>query len=141
MRLDPMIDSALGSLEAPGLVPETILPEQFFRPSAALPAEKRLMVAVLEEALRDLRRSPDARTPRARRLADEVDAWFAADDDVWPFSFVNVCHTLGLDASAVRSRLARRGSGVQAKVVSLHVEGTGVGRPAADRVPRLANAG
>src|SRR5947199_10325740 len=117
MRLDPMIDSALGSLEAPGLVPETILPEQFFRPSAALPAEKRLMVAVLEEALRDLRRSPDARTPRARRLADEVDAWFAADDDVWPFSFVNVCHTLGLDASAVRSRLARRGSGVQAKVV------------------------
>src|SRR5689334_15088920 len=137
MRLDPMIDSALGSLEAPGLVPETILPEQFFRP-AALPAEKRLMLAVLQEALSDLQRSADGRTPRARRLADEVDAWFVADDDGWPFSFVNVCHALGLDASAVRSHLARWRSGAQAKVVSPHVQGTGVGRPAADRVPRFA---
>src|SRR6184192_4567727 len=95
MRPDPMIDSALESAEGPGVVPETILPEQFFRPSAALPSEKRLMLAVLGEALLDLRRSADARTPRGRRLADEVDAWFAADDEGWPCSFLSICHALG----------------------------------------------
>src|SRR2546427_11653707 len=99
MRRDPMIDSTLGSPEGPGVVPETILPEQFFRRSAALPPEKQLMLAVLEEALLDLRRSAGARTPPARRLADEVDTWFAADDESWPCSFVSICHALGLDAS------------------------------------------
>src|SRR5436853_539398 len=100
MRPDPMIDSAFESAEGPGVVPETILPEQFFRPSAALPPEKRLMLAVLEGALLDLQRSAGARTPRARRLRDEVDAWFAADGEDWPFSFVNLCYALGLDAFA-----------------------------------------
>src|SRR5438132_6372090 len=83
MRPDPMIDFTLGSPDGPGVAPEAILPEQFFRPSAALPAEKRLMLAVLEGALLDLQRSADARMPRARRLADEVGAWFAADDEGW----------------------------------------------------------
>src|SRR5205823_6784470 len=89
MRPDPMIDSTLGSPEGPGVVPETILPEQFFRPSAALPPEQRLMLAVLEAALLDLLRSAAIGTPRARRLLAEVDAWFAADGEDWPFSFVN----------------------------------------------------
>src|SRR6185295_19768520 len=72
MRPDPMIDFTLGSPDSAGTVLETILPEQFFRASAALPPEKRLMMAVLEGALLDLQRSADARTPGARRLADEV---------------------------------------------------------------------
>src|SRR5437773_8051362 len=105
MRPDPMIDSALESAEGPGVVPETILPEQFFRPSAALPPEKRLMLAVLEGALLDLQRSAGARTPRARRLRDEVDAWFAADGEDWPFSFVNLCYALGLRSEEHTSEL------------------------------------
>src|SRR5256886_11934089 len=102
MRPDPMIDSTLGSPDGPGVVPETILPEQFFRPSAALPPEKRLMLAVLEGALLDLQRSAGARTPRARRPRDEVDAWFAADGDDWPCSFANLYYALRLDACPVR---------------------------------------
>src|SRR3989442_8376217 len=111
MRPDPMIDSTLGSPDGPGVVPEAILPEQFFRPSAALPPEKRLMLAVLEGALLDLQRSAGVRTARARRLADEVDAWFAADDEGWPCSFLNVCQALGLDVSAVREPGSRVGGG------------------------------
>ena len=121
MRLEP-IDSPLGSVDGPGVVPETILPEQFFRPSAALPPEKRLMLAVLGAALLDLRRSADARTPRARRLADEVDAWFTAEDEGWPCSFLRICHALGLDASAVRTRVSRWRTEAQANVVTLRVE-------------------
>ena len=141
MRPDPMIDSAFGSAEAPGVVPETILPEQFFRPSAALPPEKRLMLAVLEGALLDLQRSAGARTPRARRLADEVDAWLAADDEGWPCSFLNVCQALGLEASAVRTRVARWRRMAPAKVVSLPVEDSDAGRHPADQVQNLARTG
>jgi hypothetical protein len=141
MRPDPMIDSAFGSAEGSGVVPETILPEQFFRPSAALPPEKRLMLAVLEGALLDLQRSVGARTPRARRLADEVDAWFAADDESWLCSFLNVCQALGLDVSAVRTRVARWRRMAPAKGVSLPVEDSDAGRQPADRVQNLARTG
>ena len=132
-----MIDSVLGSPEGPGVVPETILPEQCFRPSAALPPEKRLMLAVLEGALLDLQRSAGARTPRARRLADEVDAWFAADDEGWPCSFLNVCQALGLDVT----RAARWRAEAQASVVTLRVERADAYHPALDAERSVATAG
>ena len=140
MRFE-LIDFPLGSLDGPGVVPETILPEQFFRPSVALPPEKRLMLAVLGAALLDLRRSADARTPRARRLADEVDAWFAADDDGWPCSFLSICHALGLDASAVRTRLARWRMEARANVVTPRIERTDAHHPAADGERSVAATG
>ena len=136
-----MIDSASASAEGSGVVPETILPEQFFRPSAALPPEKRLMLAVLEGALLDLQRSAGARTPRARRLADEVDAWFAADDEGWPCSFLNVCQALGLDVSAVRTRAARWRTEARASVVTLRVERTDAHHPAVNTERSVAAAG
>jgi len=141
MRPDPMIDSTLGFPDGPGVVPEAILPEQFFRPSAALPSEKRLMMAVLEGALLDLLRSAAARTPRARRLADEVDAWFAADDEDWPCSFLRICHALGLDASAVRTRLAHWRIEARANVVTLRIERTDANHPTVNAGRSVATAG
>jgi len=141
MRPYPMIDLTLGSPEGPGIVPETILPEQFFRPSAALTPEKRLMLSVLEGALLDLKRSAGARTPRARRLADEVDAWFAADDEGWPCSFLNVCQALGLDPSAVRSRVARWRTEARANVVTFRIERTDAHDPAVNAGRSVATAG
>jgi hypothetical protein len=141
MRPDPMIDSTLGSPDGSEVVPEAILPEQFFRPSAALPPEKRLMLAVLEAALLDLQRSAGARTPRARRRADEVDAWFAADDEGWPCSFLNVCQALGLDVSAVRTRAARWRKEALANVVTLRVERTDAYHPAVNAERSVATAG
>jgi len=113
MGLDPMIDSSLE--------PEIVLPEQFFRRSAASSSERRLMLAVLERALVDLRSSRKARTRRMRRLADEVDAWFAADDEAWPCSFLHICHGLGLDAAAIRSRLVRWRVDAPAHAVMLRI--------------------
>ena len=136
-----MTDSAWGSFEAPGFEPETVLPEQFFRRSAASSAERSLMLAVLEHALLDLRRSVNRRTPRMRRLADEVEGWFAADDDGWPCSFLRICDALGLDAAAVRARLARWRTEVLAQIVTLRIPGTDPETPAADRAPAVAAAG
>ena len=60
--------------------------------------EKRLLLAILEDAITALFLSPD-------HPPSEVDAWISADDRTWPFSFVNVCEVLGLDCSALRAAL------------------------------------
>jgi hypothetical protein len=129
MGLESMIDSSLE--------PEIVLPEQFFGRSAASSSERRLMLAVLERAFVDLRSSRDARTRRIRRLTDEVDAWFAADDEAWPCSFLHVCHALGLDAAAIRSRLACWRVDARAHAVMLRIARRD--RPAAPR--KIAAAG
>jgi hypothetical protein len=134
MDFDSVIDSALGCLGAPEVVPETILPAQFFPRAAALAPERRLMMAVLARALLDLQRDAGPSTRRARRHRAEVEAWFASDDDTWPFAFVTLCHALALDAAAVRSRLGPWRQGAQSKVVRLPI-------PAADEAARLARTG
>ena len=63
------------------------------------------MVAVLERALGEYE-TYGARTDlRERRRFVEVEAWFASDDTGWPFSFVAICESLGLDALSVRAGL------------------------------------
>ena len=90
------------------LTPETVRPAQFFRtPGAASQPEKRLMLAVLENAVWLLLR--DAERPRltadAWRQVAEAERWIASNAVDWPFSFMNICQVLGLDPAALRARL------------------------------------
>jgi hypothetical protein len=91
-----------------------VLPEQFggiWRRGASVRPEVGLHVALLEQAMEDLRRP---RRDRKRKHAyREALLWVASEDEKWPFSFLNVCACLGLDAEAVRSRLI--GDGVSAQ--------------------------
>lgn len=101
---------------------DPILPEQFAdrRRGAFLP-EQRLMAAVLEDALNTRRRGPHATGRSPRLLYAEVRRWFASNDVQWPFSFVNVCHGLGLDPSAVRTAAqALDADGVERRVAAEH---------------------
>ena len=142
MDLDPVIDAALGRLRGPHDVPDTtVLPAQFFPRSVVRPPERRLMMAVLARALLDLQTHAGTGTRRARQHLAEVEAWLASDDDGWPFSFVNLCHALDLDASSVRSRLVRWRRAAHTNVVSLPVQGSAAARPAADPAQGLACAG
>jgi hypothetical protein len=34
-----------------------------------------------------------------------TDAWLSSDDIGWPFSFVNICHALGIDPGWLRRRI------------------------------------
>ena len=99
------------------------------------------MMAVLARALRDLQTHAGTGTPRARRHLAEVEAWFASDDDVWPCSFVNLCHALDLDADTVRRCLVGWRRAARANVVRLSVERNAAARPAAYRTHDLACAG
>lgn len=81
---------------------ETVLPSQYFNPQgrSSLQPEKRLMLAVLEDAVGLYTRVP--------HIAPEAEAWVQADDRAWPYSFVNLCDALGLDRTAVRVALRRQ---------------------------------
>jgi len=92
------------------LEPEVILPSQYFGGAivdASLQPEKRLMLAVLEDAVGTFQKYVNARERNGQRLFEEVEQWFDSDDQEWPYSFVNVSQALGLDVSYMRSGLHR----------------------------------
>ncbi|MFN8542924.1 MAG: hypothetical protein U0807_01730 [Candidatus Binatia bacterium] len=102
----PRTPEALADLFSPDLV----LPEQFtqgYREDSFISGEKALMLAVLEDGIRCFQEH--LRNPRSnpRLLSQESEAWIKADDWEWPFSFNNVCETLGIDPDALRSSLLR----------------------------------
>ena len=66
--------------------------------------ERRLAMAILEDALRTLGRSHSP-TGISRRLLREVREWVEESDTSWPFSFVNVCETLSVDPERLREAL------------------------------------
>jgi hypothetical protein len=93
-----------------GLEPETILPSQFFdrvQIDATLQPEKRLMLAVLEDAVGAFQKHVSATGRRGRRLFGEADDWFGSADTEWPFAFENICAALGLEPAYIRSGLRR----------------------------------
>ena len=60
------------------------------------------MYAVLDDAVRCFQRQAVTDGRRAQRLAREAEEWFFTDNYHWPFSFVNICAVLGLDAEYLR---------------------------------------
>jgi hypothetical protein len=60
----------------------------------------RLLRRLLDDATAALRAEPGARGRRSVR------SWLAAEDRMWPWSFVNVCGALQLDAAEVRAWMA-----------------------------------
>ena len=88
------------------LSPDIILPVQFADHDTNQ-GEKRLMLAVLEEAVATFQRNTHAKTRRGQRLFREAEEWIQSEDVSWTFAFENVCHTLGLDPEYLRGGLQR----------------------------------
>jgi hypothetical protein len=64
------------------------------------------MLAVLEDALSIYRKFARLPGRKHRRLLLETEQWLFSDDTGWPFSFINVCHAIGIDVAWLRSRAA-----------------------------------
>jgi hypothetical protein len=75
---------------------------------ASMQPERRLLVAVLHDAILSFTKYRRCLSVRGRRLFAEVEAWFASDDGSWLFSFVNICETLGVSAQRIRAALSER---------------------------------
>jgi hypothetical protein len=90
--------------------PEILLPSQFFdrfRGHSILEAERRLMVAVLEDAVSCFQKYAGATRPRGRRLFQEAEDWLLEEDSSWPFSFESICSVLGISPEYFRQQLKR----------------------------------
>ena len=85
--------------------PHVILPSQDFTPPKKFTPERRLMMAVLDDAVRCVEKNRVATDARGRRLFHEAKQWLLAAEPHWPYSFERICAVLDLDANAVRQRL------------------------------------
>ena len=108
--MDPRIARAIEDRTATLFGPETLLPTQYFdhvATEAAFQPEKRLMLAVLEEAIATFQRHVSAETRRSKRLVEDVEEWVSGTQSEWPFSFDNICAALDLDPQYLRTGLER----------------------------------
>ena len=91
--------------------PDMLAPEQFYatlKRSHFADPERRLMAALLEDAVSCLARDPLRCSRRQRKAFDEAHEWMSdAGSEDWIFSFANVCETLGFDPGYVRRGLTR----------------------------------
>jgi hypothetical protein len=92
--------------------PAAVLPEQIggaFANGAGLQPEKRLMLAVLEDAVAVFMREAARDSHEASADFEAARVWIASDAAEWPFSFVNICRALGLEPSSIRRGLREWG--------------------------------
>lgn len=109
--------------------PDTLLPSQYFdriRRRASSDGERRLMVAILEDAVDVYRKQAAARDRKRRQLFEDAEEWIESDDRAWIFSFENICDVLSIDASYLRKGLRawkKRVGGERGRVVAFPDEG------------------
>lgn len=85
---------------------DVILPEQLAsKPTALDDPERRLRLAVLEDAIREIERC--RAMPSLGRRGEEALSWIASEDRAEPFAFENVCDALDLDPDYIRRGVCR----------------------------------
>jgi hypothetical protein len=93
------------------LVPEPALPAQVYHlwhHSGAMSPERALALAVLVQAVTDIRRYQETGLRHHQRLHDAAYDWMASGERHWPYAFANLCDAFGLVADDVRRELAAR---------------------------------
>ena len=68
--------------------------------------EKKLMLAVLEDAMACFQKYVFARDPKRKMLFQETDYWIHDTNSDWTFSFAHVCETLGFNPDYLQRGLA-----------------------------------
>ena len=89
---------------------EPVLPAQWGAErghNAALQPEKRLMLAVLSDAIELVLRDGGAVNARKAILIRRAAEWISSNDRGWAFSFVNICEALGVEPERLRKGIAR----------------------------------
>ena len=118
-----MADHSVGEANPHLFQPDTMLPSQYFaaalRRRGALKPERRLIVAVLQDAIECYQKNLFARDGKARQLYADAEEWIDSDDRSHYFSFENICEILEMNPVFVRRglhewrhhELARRSGG------------------------------
>lgn len=85
---------------------ESVMPTTERAP-ASRSSHRRLMLAVLNEALQTYATGLTSRSVARRSDAYKVETWTTSDNTDWPFAFVNVCTVLGVDPDYIRARMRK----------------------------------
>jgi hypothetical protein len=117
-----MRESIVGERDSRLFQPDILLPAQFFstlRRKGAQEPERRLVIAILEDAVDCFRKHLFARDHKSGQLFGDAESWILSEDRDWPFSFENICELLDLNPEYLRrglltwkeNQLAERGRG------------------------------
>lgn len=90
--------------------PDTLLPAQYletFRRKTHLEPEKKLMLAVLEDAVACFQKYLFSRDGKGRGMFREAEEWIMEEGGDWLFSFESSCEVLGFDPQYVRRGLVQ----------------------------------
>jgi len=93
------------------LEPDIFLPSQFYGTgglSRKLEGEKRLMIAILKDAVECLEKYRDARSGIGHIQYQNAIEWVEDTGTEWLFSFTNICDLLGFDPHYMREVLLKR---------------------------------
>ncbi len=107
--------------------PDTLLPEQYldtFRRKVHLEPEKKLLLAILEDAIACYQKYIFARDGKGKALFHEAESWVGEKGSEAVFSFDSVCEMLGFDPEYLRRGLVTWTSNAlaqhnQAKIIQL----------------------
>jgi hypothetical protein len=89
--------------------PDTLLPDQYFdtfRRKLHLEPEKKLMLAILEDAVACYQKYVVARDSKGTAMFHEAEAWVQEQNTDEIFSFDSVCEMLGFEPDYLRQGLA-----------------------------------
>jgi hypothetical protein len=90
--------------------PDSLLSAHYFgtlRRESLLEPEKRLMFAILKDAIQCFQDNLFARNEKNRRFFEEAQEWIVETDGDWVFSFENICDALGFNPAYMRHGLLR----------------------------------
>ena len=85
--------------------PDTLLPDQYldtYRRKLHLEPERKLMLAVLEDAIACFQKYVFARQGKGKILFQDAEDWIMDENADGLFSFAHVCETLGFDPAYLR---------------------------------------
>jgi hypothetical protein len=100
-------DSALSRLA----IPDMLRPAQYYErvraPHPEAQATRRLMLAVLEDAVRCLQAYAEKQNPIHRRMFAEAEFWVSDRRADGPFAFETICATLGIQSDHLRDGIRK----------------------------------
>lgn len=113
--------------------PDVLLCAEYFetfRGKGFSEPEKRLMLAILKDAITSFQEYLCARDRRGKSLFREAEEWILDEDRDSVFSFDNVCEALGFEPGYIRKELLRwkekkLAVGLKSKIHPLRLRGKG----------------
>jgi hypothetical protein len=78
---------------------------QHTRRKHLLEPEKKLMLAILQDAVDCFQKYFFSRHPKGEKIVQDAEEWVIEKNSEWLFSFESVCESLGLNADYIRNGL------------------------------------